>query len=247
MSCGVSLGPANRMFDLWIENLRYWLAQTVMQRVAKEIHNINRELRNIGSDETQIGEASVSALKNVAFVKNSFVPTLNNVIPYLEVSSNQDYLIKRISDLGNDGCLADFNWDGGCAHKGKPWEDHLPTDSAIVMHLLCTYLDSRFPANPKYPDGKAFSAQHFMAPQAKPNFDQHSDYLTIYQTKVNPPHYKVVIGNDIYDLPKGRNNLFHAILLFLHEIKTKHNGMLGNVAFGTSGINILWIMTHKYR
>lgn len=34
------------------------------------------------------------------------------------------------------------------------------------------------------------------------DFEHNSDYLALYQTKVNPPHYKVIIGKDIYDLPK---------------------------------------------
>ncbi|XP_067928785.1 transmembrane protein 209-like [Watersipora subatra] len=241
------LGVSQTDVDMWIENLRYWLGQSVMKRLASEITKVNRELRNAGSEDTQVGEVNVSTLKNVAFVKSTLVPTLNNIIPYLEASSSQEYLVSRIKALGNDGCLAAFNWDGGAPFKGKPWEDHLPTDSAIVMHALCTYLDARLPCNPKYAEGKAFSSEHYMSTQEKPNFTQKTDYLTLCQTKVNPPHYKVAIGKDMYDVPKGRNNLFHSILLFLHEIRTNRKGMLGNVSIGEAGVNMMWIVTHKYR
>lgn len=36
------------------------------------------------------------------------------------------------------------------------------------MHVFCTYLDSRLPPHPKYPDGKTFTAQHFSHTQDKP-------------------------------------------------------------------------------
>lgn len=38
----------------------------------------------------------------------------------------------------------------------------------IIMHVFCTYLDSRLPPHPKYPDGKTFTAQHFSHTQDKP-------------------------------------------------------------------------------
>ena len=53
---------------------------------------------DLKSDEYFL-EVNVSTLKNVAFVKSSLVPTLNNIIPYLEVSSNQEYLVNRIKGV----------------------------------------------------------------------------------------------------------------------------------------------------
>ena len=41
-------------------------------------------------------EVSISSLKQVAATKSQYVPTLNKVIPYLEVSTNQEYLVSRI-------------------------------------------------------------------------------------------------------------------------------------------------------
>lgn len=39
----------------------------------------------------------------------------------------------------------------------------------IVMHALCTYMDSRLPPHPKYPDRKTFTSQHFMQTPEKPS------------------------------------------------------------------------------
>lgn len=229
--------------DLYLltERLRKWICRTIVSRLAKEITIVNTKLRRIGSEDTEIGEVSVSTLKQLALTKGLMVPTLNTVVPYLDISSNQEYLVRRILDLGKDGCMSEFSWQSG-AHYGKPWGEHLPTDAGIVVHLVCTYLDSRLPPQPKYPDGRTFTMQYFVKTPDKPNVEK-DDTLCIYQSSINPPHFQVVVGKTIYNLPKGRNNLFHALLLFFHHVKTKEHGMLGRVNMGASGVNILWIFS----
>ncbi|XP_013385276.1 transmembrane protein 209 [Lingula anatina] len=237
----LKLGVSREELDCWTENLRKWLSQTIFRRLVTQINEINRELSKIGCEDMQIGEVSISTLKQLGVTKSQYVPTLNTVIPFLEVTSKQEYLVERIKELGKGGCLSDFNWNGGCDVKGKPWGEHLPTDCAIVMHALCSYMDSRLPPHPKYPDGKTFTSEHFIKTPTKPNLTK-KDQLLLYQTGINPPHYKVINGDDTWDVVKGRNNMFHCILLFLHHIKTKEHGMLGRVNLGMSGINILWVL-----
>lgn len=41
----------------------------------------------------------VSTLKQLALTKGPYVPTLNAVVPYLDFSSNQEYLVKRIKGI----------------------------------------------------------------------------------------------------------------------------------------------------
>ena len=43
-----------------------------------------------------------------------------------------------------------------------------PPPPQILTHVLCTYLDSRLPPHPKYPDGKTFTSQHFSHTPDKP-------------------------------------------------------------------------------
>lgn len=178
-------------------------------------------------------------MKQLALTKGPHVPTLNAIVPYLDFSSNQEYLVKRIKDLGKDGCMSEFLWNGG-GYYGKSWGEHLPTDAALVMHLLSTYLDSRLPAQPKFPDGKTFTSQYYVRTPDKPHLDK-DDTLCIYQSSINPPYFQVIIGKTVHNLPKGRNNMFQAVLLFLHHIRTKEHGMLGRVNLGMSGVNLLWI------
>ncbi|XP_052820226.1 transmembrane protein 209-like [Mya arenaria] len=125
-----------------------------------------------------------------------------------------------------DGCVSEFLWTqgGGGGQYGKPWSEHLPTDTQLVMHMFCTYLDSRLPPDLRYPDGKTFTSQHFLKTPDKPNMEKEN--LLLYQTSINPPHFQVVNKDTVFNLPKGRNNMFHAILFFLYHIQHKENGML---------------------
>lgn len=234
------LGVTDDDLYIWIERLRKWIGQTVMVKLSMEIGNINAGLRKIGCQDTEIGEVGVSTLKQLALTKGPYVPTLNVIVPYLDFSSNQEYLVKRLKDLGSDGCMSEFSWASG-GQFGKQWGEHLPTDAGIVMHMLCCYLDSRLPAEIKYPDGKVFTNQYFLKTPDKPDLGK-KDNLLIYQSSINPPHFQVVVKNTLYNLPKGRNNMFHAILFFLYHVKKEYNGMLGRVNLGMSGVNILWVL-----
>lgn len=41
-------------------------------------------------------EASISNLKQAAVAKASAIPTLNTIVQYLDITSNQEYLVERI-------------------------------------------------------------------------------------------------------------------------------------------------------
>lgn len=65
--------------------------------------------------------------------------------------------------------------------------------------------------------------------------------VIVQQPSERPPHFVLLIdGKERLEVSRGRHNLFHTLLFFLHHIKTKENGMLGRINLGVSGINILW-------
>ncbi|MFT7816945.1 transmembrane protein 209 [Arapaima gigas] len=233
--------PVVDRIDTWTAKLRNWINDTILVPLVKEIDSVNTQLRRMGCPELQTGEASISSLKQAAVVKASSIPTLNAIVQYLDITPNQEYLVERIKELAHGGCMSSFRWNGGGDLKGRKWDTDLPTDSAIVMHVFCTYLDSRLPPHPKYPDGKTFTSQHFSQTPEKPADMSNENLLCIHQSSMNPPHYQLIYQGHVYSLPKGRNNLFHTILMFLFVIKTKESGMLGRVNLGLSGVNILWI------
>ncbi|XP_027430424.1 transmembrane protein 209 isoform X4 [Zalophus californianus] len=217
-----------------------WINETILVPLVQEIESVSTQMRRMGCPELQIGEASITSLKQAALVKAPLIPTLNTIVQYLDLTPNQEYLFERIKELSQGGCMSSFRWNRGGDFKGRKWDTDLPTDSAIIMHVFCTYLDSRLPPHPKYPDGKTFTSQHFVQTPNKPDVTNENVFC-IYQSAINPPHYELIYQRHVYNLPKGRNNMFHTLLMFLYIIKTKESGMLGRVNLGLSGVNILWI------
>ncbi|NXC17455.1 TM209 protein, partial [Corythaeola cristata] len=240
--------------DSWTAKFRNWINETILVPLVQEMESVSTQLRRMGCPELQIGEASISSLKQTAFVKAPLVPTLNTIVQYLDLTPNQEYLVERIKELSEGGCMSSFQWNGGGDFKGRKWDTDLPTDCSIIMHVFCTYLDSRLPPHPRYPDGKTFTSQHFIQTPDKPGTGAHLELLFasgitfeitfcllnlpfadtsnvkrffIHQSSINPPHYELIYQSQVYNLPKGRNNMFHTLLMFLYIIKSKESGMLG--------------------
>ncbi|KAM4671885.1 transmembrane protein 209 isoform 2-T2 [Amazona ochrocephala] len=226
--------------DSWTAKFRNWINETILVPLVQEIDSVSTQLRRMGCPELQIGEASISSLKQAALVKAPLIPTLNTIVQYLDLTPNQEYLVERIKELSQGGCMSSFRWNRGGDFRGRKWDTDLPTDSSIIMHVFCTYLDSRLPPHPKYPDGKTFTSQHFVQTPDKPD-TSNENVFCIYQSSINPPHYELIYQGQTHNLPKGRNNMFHTLLMFLYIIKTKESGMLGRVNLGLSGVNVLWI------
>ena len=76
--------------------------------------------------------------KQISQVAQS-VPHLTALLPYLEVSSDQPYLLSRVRLLAKTGALSLFRWNGG----GDGWTDRLPSDAELLVHCLACYFDAR--------------------------------------------------------------------------------------------------------
>ncbi|PSN57009.1 Transmembrane protein 209 [Blattella germanica] len=191
--------------------------KTILDRLVKEIDAVDEALQRHGLADVKVGLVGLERLKKTAQILQvaQNIPTLVSLVPFLELSPNQEYLVTRI-------------------------REHLPTDSAIIMHLFATYLDSQLLPLPQNPDGRPFTTQHFAKTPDKP--PQGKNTLAIYQVQINPPHYVLIDGEDTLEVLKGRNNLFHTLLLFLRQVNTKEHGMLGRVNLGSTGINLLWVI-----
>ncbi|KAL0278164.1 UNVERIFIED_CONTAM: hypothetical protein PYX00_000065 [Menopon gallinae] len=225
----------------WNANLRMWISQTVLQRLVKEFDKVDEAFQNCGWSDMHLGLVGLERLKKTANIPQvaAQIPSLPKLVPFLEITPHQEYLITRIKELAKGGSMSEYRWDSGGSFNGKNWEEHLPTDAAVVMHLIATYLDSQLLFFPQYPEGRPFTAHHFLRSPEKPKV---TNVLTIYQSQLNPPHFILLDNNDRLEMSKGRNNLFHTILLFLHILKTKEHGMLRKLNLGPSGVNILWVI-----
>lgn len=52
--------------------------------------------------------------------------------------------------------------------------------------------------------------------------------ITIYQTDIKPPHFELVLSNEIWEIKRGRYNLFYTLIIFIYYVKHFKNGFLGN-------------------
>ena len=68
----------------------------MLQPVAKEICAINTKLDASGHQHCRIGQATLHNLQKLVLTEAQRIPSLALMLPYLEVSSRQDYLYKRL-------------------------------------------------------------------------------------------------------------------------------------------------------
>lgn len=110
-----------------------WISKTILERLIKEFDLINEELVKHGFGDVSVGGVGLDRLRKtaqLAHVRHN-IPSLSTLIQFLEISTNQEYLVKRIRELEKGGCMSDFKWNGGSTYNGKDWDYSLPTDSAV--------------------------------------------------------------------------------------------------------------------
>lgn len=94
---------------------------------------------------------SLGALRQGAQSKVQQVPTLPQVLPYLELSYKQEYLVQRITgkrccplppvlcmwlvcasaELAQGSYISAYRWKSGGSWKGRTWDQDLPNDSQV--------------------------------------------------------------------------------------------------------------------
>ena len=238
------LGIDPRELVSWNENLRVWLTQTILKPLVSEIDRVNSALPRLGISDVSVGSVPVERLRKVSALPqvNSSLSSLAALLPYLEVSSDQTYLLDRLRALSATGAMSSYRWSAG----GQGWTDRLPSDSEIVMHCVTTYMDTRLLLVSTIHSGDnltSFSGRHFVKFGDKlRQMRDDKNTLAIIQDTKSPVHYVVQVGDKQLDVGVGRNNMIHSLLLFLHTVKVERSGLLGRVNFGLSGLNILWVL-----
>eukprot|EP01126_Amoeba_proteus_P031064 TRINITY_DN3058_c0_g1_i1.p1 TRINITY_DN3058_c0_g1~~TRINITY_DN3058_c0_g1_i1.p1 ORF type:complete len:227 (-),score=42.76 TRINITY_DN3058_c0_g1_i1:22-702(-) len=160
---------------------------------------------------------------------------LDQIDRYLDVwgCSDREYVIDRIYMLAEGSYIQQFKWDGGAVGN------EALTDSQILAHLFCTFMDERM-APLSYHIDKPFTSQHFVMTPAKPDFLKTNH--VIYQTHMNPPHFDLVMKGEKWEIAPERNNLFECLSIFVHHIHTEYNGYLDSTHLGSEKIQLLRVL-----
>lgn len=121
--------------------------------------------------------------------------------------------------------MSTYQWNSGGMWEGKEWTPSLPTDAALVLHMLATYLDSQLPQT-SLPDNRPFSSHYIVRLPDKPPPGQ----LCIVDTSTSPPNYQLQTKTEIFQTPKvsllfyycflqTKCNLIHAVNTCLTAVK----------------------------
>lgn len=247
------------------DRCRQWLARIILARLSEEIYTVNALLREHGSGE-QIGQTSFAKLELMAKNASLNVPSLATLIPYLKGFECQKYFVQRVHELGADRLLGGYRWNGGsdatfASTHTVQWFPEYPTDSQIVFHLFCRFMDEYIYKTHRY-EGRAgaknFSSLHVLrdvetsiGDVLKGRADQSRLYLL--DTSADKHSLKVIfIETDssiqILEIPQGRNNLFHALVVFLALARDRLQGAFDDESvrgLGDHGLGLLNILSWK--
>ena len=67
-----------------------------------------------------IGEAGLERIRKLSTLPSTTKTRLYSLIPFLELSVQQDYIVNRIKELSEGGAMSEFKWNGGGKFKGGP-------------------------------------------------------------------------------------------------------------------------------
>ena len=154
------------------------------------------------------------------------------------------YILKRIKELANGTCMKDFMWNSGgeSATTSKPWNNELPTDSALILYLFASFLSAPFwqfadkdqskvegPSDvlylgrlPPRVSGK-FTA---IVPTRLPKGSKGTSVQGL-QLGTSNPHFSVSVGGVVKLTETGQLAMFRALVIFLFYVD-QDNSVLGN-------------------
>lgn len=239
----------------WTEKMRMWIATKILQPLVLWIEMIEhqtgvplweQQLATVG----QIFQVTTGGLWTTAPNPMSSVPgsvqeqlmkERMRLEKYLNLMgcASREYLVKRIKALASGSYISAFVWDGGGEWKNQKWTTELPTDSQIIIHLFCTYMDELLSNDNSMFSQDLFTRYHYVRYPANP--DKVHSNAKIYQSQIHPPHFNVIVGKETWHILRGRNNLFQALVLFLWYIKENWKGFLHQTYLGTPSIGLLSI------
>ncbi|KJE90196.1 hypothetical protein CAOG_01539 [Capsaspora owczarzaki ATCC 30864] len=218
--------------DAWTERCRVWLSTHVLNDLVTSMNRVDQTMKasNLPNLMTHVPvqayiQSQQQTLQQLA---------LQN--PPLLTQIHKRQMLERFFVF--DG---NYRWNSGGKFKGKEWHPDLPTDAQIVMHLFCTFLDFILPADALVPKGKHFTARYFQLQLDSSEPPKHD--VVIAQTNIHPPHFKIISMDERWEIFQGRNNLFHAIILFLYFIKTRRHGFVGPMHIDSIGLDLEYIIS----
>lgn len=138
--------------------------------------------------------------------------------------------------------------------KAYKWSDEEAphgelSDSLILMHLFCTFLDDRLAPNDPIRKEEPFSSRHFHVtrPDSKIDEARGAPIVIVQNSKISPPHFDLHVQStptqwQSWDVLRGRHNVFHTIALFAFYLKTRAKGCLRETDLGSPSVQLMEVL-----
>ncbi|GMR40850.1 hypothetical protein PMAYCL1PPCAC_11045, partial [Pristionchus mayeri] len=231
------------------QRLRIWIVNTIVRPVHEGIKAINKRFEtDLAALHLRIGTSTVDQITAALTAHPELVQTtLPYLMPYLRVTTNQAYLVSRLSDLSVGSCMADFSWASGgpqptegtekvstspltARMAARPWNDSLPTDTQLVLSLFCAYMDTRVTScaivqghNVDQP----FSSRYTLVAPNKPTaLHQGGEAFYVHLSSLNPPSLEFVSVAVDSQAAITTRSLFRALVLFLAHAAYENEGKI---------------------
>ena len=117
---------------------------------------------------------------------------------FLSIDFNcREYMVDRIRQLAQGSCMSQFKWNSGGSRKDKTWNNqNFPSDSYLVMHLFCRFMDEHVPGSTYGSDFRyPFSSKYFVQ-AAGGKFPG----VRIRQASKFPAHFQILVDDTVYDV-----------------------------------------------
>lgn len=241
---------ANKLSN-YVTNMKMWIHKTILEPLVQAIDETDKAFELRGFTDMKIGHCGIERLKKIATTNQCLlqnIPTLPKLIPFLELTTNQEFLVQRLRLLAKGSCLINYKFTSSGSFDGitSQLNDHTPNDAGIIFHIFCTYLDSQLQPVPDIPrpffsryviigESRKTSVEHFIKEASK-----NKAKCAILCSNQFTPKFNF-ITDKIHGSSHDRNNIFYVLIQFLFHLKQDGN-VLENVSLGKSGLNLINII-----
>jgi len=238
--------------DEYTENLRKYISVKILETLIRRIDKIDSELIKINCHQFVADPHNLNVTYKHPFYqawKNSndsgyydffSNPHNSNIVKarietedWLRIPTYsmqyRAYIVHRIRELAKGGALADFLWDSGSTNPEteERWSPALPTDTDIIIHVFSIHMNHLLPPAAY---GKPFVGRYFKRENEIDAIKKSHVPITLAYAETKSPHFKLFLkGGTIWEPLKGRNNMFHAIVLFIYYFKTREDNIVDGI------------------
>ncbi|KAA8544015.1 hypothetical protein F0562_021808 [Nyssa sinensis] len=178
-------------------------------------------------------------------------------------SVRADYTVQRVQELAEGTCLKNYEYLGSGEvydKVNKKWTLELPTDSHLLLYLLCAFLEhpkwmlhvdstsyagAQSSKNPLFlgvlPPKERFPEKYLAVISGVPSV-LHPGACILAVGRQSPPIFASYWDKKPQFSLQGRSALWDSILLLLHRIKTGYGGVVRGVHLGSSSLAILPVL-----